>query len=123
MPRPPDERASNNPWPTWPNIFRVSSAHEEGGERHYAMATERFSGTADGRVMRLHATQVGTTTAIELDADLVLLAMGFVGPEKNGVIDALGIAITERGTVARNADSTGSGVPAGANSASQIVTS
>jgi glutamate synthase (NADPH/NADH) small chain len=102
--RPPDARAAQNPWPTWPNIFRVSAAHEEGGERHYAMATERFSGTADGRVARLHATQVGTTTAVELEADLVLLAMGFVGPEKNGVIDALGVAVTERGTVARNAD-------------------
>src|SRR6266540_672324 len=59
--RPPDARAATNPWPTWPNIFRVSSAHEEGGERHYLMATERFSGTADGRVARLHAKQVDTT--------------------------------------------------------------
>jgi glutamate synthase (NADPH/NADH) small chain len=102
--RPPDTRAPQNPWPTWPNIFRVSYAHEEGGERHYAMATERFSGTEDGRVARLHATQVGTATAVELDADLVLLAMGFVGPEKSGVIHALGVAVTERGTVARNGD-------------------
>jgi glutamate synthase (NADPH/NADH) small chain len=101
--RPPDTRAAGNPWPTWPNIFRVSSAHEEGGERHYAMATERFSGTADGRVARLHAVDVETKTPVELDADLVLLAMGFVGPERNGVIDGLGIALTERGTVARDA--------------------
>jgi glutamate synthase (NADPH/NADH) small chain len=102
--RPPDTRAPQNPWPTWPNIFRVSYAHEEGGERHYAMATERFSGTEDGRVARLHATRVGAATAVELDADLVLLAMGFVGPEKSGVIHALGVAVTERGTVARNGD-------------------
>jgi glutamate synthase (NADPH/NADH) small chain len=102
--RPPDMRAPNNPWPTWPNIFRVSSAHEEGGERHYAIATDRFSGTSDGRVARLHARQVDTKAAVEFDADLVLLAMGFLGPERNGVIDRLGIALTERGTVARNAD-------------------
>jgi len=101
--RPPDTRAPQNPWPTWPNIFRVSSAHEEGGERHYAMATERFSGTADGRVARLHAIEVDTKTPIEFDADLVLLAMGFVGPERNGLIAELGIELTERGTVARNA--------------------
>ena len=101
--RPPDTRAAQNPWPTWPNIFRVSSAHEEGGERHYAMATERFSGTAAGRVARLHAMAVETKTAVEFDADLVLLAMGFVGPERHGLIDGLGIALSERGTVARDA--------------------
>jgi len=102
--RPPDTRAPQNPWPTWPNIFRTSSAHEEGGERHYAIATDRFAGTADGRVARLHATELDTKTPIEFDADLVLLAMGFVGPERNGLISELGIALTERGTVARNAD-------------------
>ena len=102
--RPPDTRAPQNPWPTWPNIFRTSSAHEEGGERHYAIATDRFAGTADGRVARLHATELDTKAPIEFDADLVLLAMGFVGPERNGLISELGIAVTERGTVARNAD-------------------
>jgi glutamate synthase (NADPH) small chain len=102
--RPPDARAATNPWPTWPNIFRVSSAHEEGGERHYAIATERFSGTAGGPVARLHARQIDTNDAVEFDADLVLLAMGFVGPERNGVIDALGVTVTERGTVARDAN-------------------
>src|SRR5438309_5784006 len=78
LPRPPDTRGPQNPWPMWPNIFRVSSAHEEGGERHYAIATERFSGTADGRVARLHAITVDTKESIDFDADLVLLAMGFV---------------------------------------------
>jgi len=102
--RPPDSRAPQNPWPTWPNIFRVSSAHEEGGERHYAIATERFTGTPDGRVAQLHANTVDTKEAMVFAADLVLLAMGFVGPEPNGVIDALGVALTPRGTVARNAD-------------------
>jgi len=100
--RPPDRRAPQNPWPTWPNIFRVSSAHEEGGERHFAVGTDRFSGTVDGRVARLHATEVDTRAPVEFDADLVLLAMGFVGPERNGMIDGLGIALTERGTVARD---------------------
>jgi glutamate synthase (NADPH/NADH) small chain len=101
--RPPDTRAPQNPWPTWPNIFRVSSAHEEGGNREYAMATERFSGTEDGRVARLHAVQVETQSTVEFDADLVLLAMGFVGPERHGVVDGLGVALTPRGTVARDA--------------------
>jgi glutamate synthase (NADPH/NADH) small chain len=101
--RPPDTRAPQNPWPTWPNIFRVSSAHEEGGERHYAIATERFSGTTNGRVARLHATAVDTKETVEFDADLVLLAMGFVGPEPNGLITDLGVALTARGTVARDA--------------------
>jgi glutamate synthase (NADPH/NADH) small chain len=100
--RPPDTRAPQNPWPTWPNIFRVSAAHEEGGDRQYAMSTERFSGTADGRVARLHAIQVETKATVDFDADLVLLAMGFVGPERNGVIDGLGVALTPRGTVARD---------------------
>jgi glutamate synthase (NADPH) small chain len=101
--RPPDTRAPQNPWPTWPNIFRVSSAHEEGGERHYAIATERFSGTATGHVARLHATAVDTKEALAFDADLVLLAMGFVGPEPNGLIADLGVTLTARGTVARDA--------------------
>jgi len=102
--RPPDTRAPQNPWPTWPNIFRVSSAHEEGGERHYAIATERFSGTPDGRVAQLHANSLDTKEPLVFAADLVLLAMGFVGPEPNGVIGGLGVELTARGTVARNAD-------------------
>ncbi len=68
------------------------------------MATERFSGTADGRVARLHAIHVDTKAAIEFEADLVLLAMGFVGPERSGLIEALAVALTERGTVARAAN-------------------
>ena len=102
--RPPDARAAQNPWPTWPNIFRVSAAHEEGGDRHYAMATERFSGTPDGRVARLHAIDVDTKTAVDFDADLVLIAMGFVAPERHGLVDGLGLALTPRGTVARDAN-------------------
>jgi glutamate synthase (NADPH/NADH) small chain len=116
LPRPPETRAPENPWPQWPNIFRVSSAHEEGGERVYSVMTERFSGDAHGRVARLHAVSVDLVresgrmdfrpvpgTGFELDVDLVLLAMGFVGPEREGLLSDLGVKLTERGTVFRDA--------------------
>jgi glutamate synthase (NADPH/NADH) small chain len=116
LPRPPDARAADNPWPQWPNIFRVSSAHEEGGERVYSVLTERFTGDAHGRVTRLHAVSVDMVregrrmdfrpvagTGFELEVDLVLLAMGFVGPERDGLLSELGVALTERGTVFRDA--------------------
>jgi len=114
--RPPDARADTNPWPLWPNIFRVSSAHEEGGERVYAVSTERFTGD-DGRVSALHGTsvEIGSRNGrleitpvagseFMLDADLVLLAMGFLGPERGGLLDALGVKMTERGNVWRDAN-------------------
>jgi len=113
--RPPDARAPQNPWPTWPNIFRVSTAHEEGGERLYSIATQRFTGDADGRVTTLHAAKVETVNTngrltfepvagseFELPADLVLLAMGFLGPERNTMINQLGVKLSERGTVGRD---------------------
>jgi glutamate synthase (NADPH/NADH) small chain len=115
LPMPPKERATSNPWPEWPVIFRVSSAHEEGGERLYAVSTTRFSGTADGRVQTLHAVKVepvqkdGRTvfepvpgSEFELKADLVLLAMGFTGPEKGALLNGLGVDMTARGNVARD---------------------
>jgi glutamate synthase (NADPH/NADH) small chain len=115
LPRPPDTRAADNPWPQWPNVFRVSSAHEEGGERVYSVSTTRFVGEG-GRVKRLEAEKVEMTrtggrlaftpvsgSAFTLDADLVLLAMGFVGPEKPGMLADLGVRLTERGNVARDA--------------------
>jgi glutamate synthase (NADPH/NADH) small chain len=112
LPRPPDERAPNNPWPEWPQIFRVSPAHEEGGERLFSISTEKFSGDADGRVQKLHATKVAR--AVEngrtvfrpiagsehtIDAELVLLAMGFAGPERPGLLTELGVRLTDRGNV------------------------
>src|SRR5688572_8365729 len=116
LPRPPKERASDNPWPQWPQIFRVSTAHEEGGERLYAVSTERFSGDASGHVRALHAVKVemvkkdGRTvfervagSEFEIPADLVLLAMGFTGPEKGGLLTDLGVTLTDRGNVARDA--------------------
>jgi len=115
LPMPPKERAASNPWPEWPVIFRVSSAHEEGGERLYSVNTQRFSGTADGRVKALHAVKVepvqkdGRTSfepvagsEFEIPADLVLLAMGFTGPEKGALLNDLGVDITARGNVARD---------------------
>jgi glutamate synthase (NADPH/NADH) small chain len=112
LPRPPASRAADNPWPLWPQIFRVSSAHEEGGERDYCISTTRFSGT-DGRVARLHGIRVEFVSTpggrpsirevpgseFEMVADLVLLAMGFLGPERTTALSQLGVEITERGTV------------------------
>ena len=115
MPMPPDVRAADNPWPLWPQVFRVSSAHEEGGERLYSVSTERFSGDAGGHVRALHAVQVEMVkrdgrvqfqpvpgSAFEIPADLVLLAMGFVGAEKGALLDDLGVTMTDRGNVARD---------------------
>jgi glutamate synthase (NADPH/NADH) small chain len=112
MPRPPEERADSTPWPTYPLMYRVSSAHEEGGERVFAVNTERFLG-GDGLVTGVRAHEVAMSdgmfakvegTDFELEADLVLLAMGFVGPERPGLLTELEVDLTDRGSVARNAD-------------------
>ncbi len=112
LPRPPEERAPDNPWPNWPNIFRTSSAHEEGGERDYCVLTKSFTGR-DGHVTQLHAVHVEFEgrnmkevpgTEFTLDADLVLLAMGFLGPERDGMLAQLGVTINERGNVATDAE-------------------
>ena len=116
MPRPPDERATSTPWPTWPLIHRVSSAHEEGGEREFSINTERFVGDGRGNVAALQTHRVRQTfedgrmafekidgTDATFDADFVFLAMGFVGPERSPMLEQLGIEMTDRGTVARDA--------------------
>ena len=113
--RPPDSRAESNPWPLWPNIFRVSSAHEEGGERLYAVSTQRFTGDTKGRVTTLQGNKIEVVVTngrmefkpiagseFELKADLVLLAMGFLGPETNGMLAQLGVKMTDRGNVWRD---------------------
>ena len=115
LPRPPDERADDNPWPTWPNVFRVSAAHEEGGDRVYAVSTRAFTGDADGRVAALQAHQVEmrredgrlvfdpvADSEFEVKVDLVLLAMGFLGPERPGMLSELGVTLNERGNVRRD---------------------
>jgi glutamate synthase (NADPH/NADH) small chain len=112
MPRPPESRADSTPWPVYPLMMRVSSAHEEGGERVYSVNTEEFIGR-DGRVVGLRGHEVEMVggkfekregTDFELEADLVLLAMGFVGPEREGLLNHLSVEITDRGNVARDAD-------------------
>jgi glutamate synthase (NADPH/NADH) small chain len=108
--RPPDARVDSMPWPTYPMIYRVSSAHEEGGDRVYAVSTQRFSGDADGRVSGLVISEVDEKfnpiegTEQELPAQLVLLAMGFLGPEKGALLDGLEVSYDQRGNVARDAD-------------------
>ena len=117
LPKPPDTRTADNPWPLWPNVFRVSTAHEEGGERVYSVSTHRFSGDEQGRVKKLHGSKVELVrkdgrmsfenvpgSEFEMDADLVLLAMGFLGPERQGLLDNFGVKLTERGNVWRDAN-------------------
>ena len=115
MPTPPNQRAEDNPWPLWPNIFRTSSAHEEGGDRVYAVATTELTGDAGGDVRTLHGHKVSRVvthgrasfeplagSAFEMKADLVLLAMGFVGPEKSRLLTDLDVRMNDRGTVGRD---------------------
>ena len=112
MPRPPEERSAANPWPTYPMVYRVTSAHEEGGERVYAVNTECFLGDDAGnvRALRYHEVQMVDGrfekvegTDAELPCEAVFLAMGFVGPEKAGLLDELGVDLDARGNVARDA--------------------
>jgi glutamate synthase (NADPH/NADH) small chain len=113
MPRPPDERADSTPWPLWPLMYRTSSAHEEGGERVFSVNTECFLGDESGDLRGLRAHEVEMVdgrfqkvegTDFELECELVLLAMGFVGPERAGLLDQLGVAVTDRGNVERGSE-------------------
>jgi glutamate synthase (NADPH/NADH) small chain len=108
MPMPPETRAEQTPWPLWPLQLRIESSHEEGGTREWSLGTVRFEGDANGNVTRLHAVQVGAPPKFEpiagtetvIEADLVLLAMGFLGPVRNGMLEQLGVALDGRGNVA-----------------------
>ena len=115
MPRPSESRPADNPWPTWPIVYRTSSAHEEGGERVYAVNTLEFLGDDEGNLTGLRAVEVvseivdGRPTFVpvegsefEIPCDLVFLAMGFVGPESGGVLEQLGVDLDLRGNVARD---------------------
>jgi glutamate synthase (NADPH) small chain len=112
MPTPPPNRASSTPWPMWPLQLRTESAHEEGGHREWAVATTKFTGDADGNVKMLHATRVGPPPRFEpiigteytIEADLVLLALGFFGPVKQGMIEQLGVNLDARSNIATGAD-------------------
>jgi len=108
MPKPPDQRAPQTPWPLWPMQLRIESAHEEGGLRDWSVSTMRFSGDSEGNVKKLHGVRVGPPphfapiegTEFDLDADLVLLAMGFTGPVRSGLIESLGVRLDARGNIA-----------------------
>jgi glutamate synthase (NADPH/NADH) small chain len=108
LPKPPDSRSPSTPWPLWPMQLRVESSHEEGGIRDWSVSTVKFTGDEHGNVRQLHAMRVGGPPRFEpqpgteftLDADLVLLAMGFLGPVRNGLIDQLGVKLDARGNVA-----------------------
>jgi glutamate synthase (NADPH/NADH) small chain len=112
MPKPPDERSPSTPWPLWPMQLRVESSHEEGGEREWSVATTSFSGDEHGNVKKLHGIRVGPPPRFEpipgteftMDVDLVLLAMGFLGPVKNGMIEQLGVDLDARGNVKTGGD-------------------
>jgi glutamate synthase (NADPH/NADH) small chain len=107
LPMPPKERSPLTPWPLWPMQLRVEGAHEEGGIREWSVATTKFTGDENGNVKQLHAVRVGPPPKFEpvagteftLDADLILLAMGFLGPVRHGMIEQLGIALDPRGNV------------------------
>jgi glutamate synthase (NADPH/NADH) small chain len=114
MPRPPEDRSDSNPWPTWPLIYRVSSAHEEGGKRIFAINTSEFLGE-NGKVKCLKTHKVEQVfengkisfkeienSEEEIEADLVLLALGFTGPETSPILEQLGVALDERGNVDRS---------------------
>ena len=106
MPRPPEERATSTPWPQWPLMLRTSSSHEEGGNRDWSVSTEKITG--NGKVEELHCVRVEFRSGrfervagseFVLPADLVLLAMGFVHPEREGVVEQLGVDLDQRGNV------------------------
>jgi glutamate synthase (NADPH) small chain len=107
MPQPPEQRSPQTPWPLWPLMLRVESSHEEGGIREWSASTVRFTGDSAGNVARLEAVRVGPPPKFEpipqsefsLEVDLVLLAMGFLGPVQNGLIEQLGVQLDPRGNV------------------------
>jgi glutamate synthase (NADPH) small chain len=112
MPKPPESRAASTPWPLWPLQLRTESSHEEGGIREWSVNSVRFEGDENGNVKRIHAVRVSPPPKFEpvggseftVEADLVLLAMGFLGPVRNGMIEQLGLQLDQRGNVATNGE-------------------
>jgi glutamate synthase (NADPH) small chain len=111
MPRPPDARSPQTPWPLWPLQLRTEAAHEEGGIRGWSIATTKFAGEG-GAVKQLHALRVGPAPKFEtlpgtefiIEAELVLIAMGFLGPVRSGMIEQFGVALDQRGNVATDSN-------------------
>jgi NAD(P)H-dependent glutamate synthase small subunit len=114
LPKPPEQRPDDTPWPLWPRIMRTSSSHEEGCDRRWSVLTKKFQGS-DGKVKELHCCKVEWEkengkwvmkevpgSEFTIKADLVLLAMGFVHVEHNGLVDSLGLKLDERGNVVVN---------------------
>jgi glutamate synthase (NADPH) small chain len=117
MPRPPEARADSTPWPTWPLMYRSSSAHEEGVDQRFALSTVEFVGDEAGNVRGLRTVEVQMNsmggrlsfdpvpgTEQEIECELVLLALGFVGPERDGLLTDLGVELTAVGNVQRDGD-------------------
>ncbi|HEX2575689.1 MAG TPA: glutamate synthase subunit beta [Aquihabitans sp.] len=113
MPRPPEARPDTTPWPTWPLVYRTSSAHEEGGDRVFSVNTERFVDDGEGRVRALRAHEVEMVEGrfeevegsdFEIEADFVFLAMGFTGPESGWITEQFGVELDGRSNVARDDD-------------------
>ncbi len=112
MPMPPQDRSPSTPWPLWPLQMRTESSHEEGGLREWAIATTRFTGDDKGNVKQLHAIRVGPPPKFEplpgteftLDVELVLLALGFLGPVKKGMVEQLGVNLDARSNIATDSD-------------------
>jgi glutamate synthase (NADPH/NADH) small chain len=110
MPKPPEQRDPSTPWPLWPRQLRIETSHEEGGIRDWGVSSVKFTGDENGHVKQLHAVRVGPPPAFQaipgseftLDVDLVLIAMGFLGPVRSGMIEQLGLALDNRGNVATN---------------------
>jgi glutamate synthase (NADPH/NADH) small chain len=111
MPQPGEDRPEGQPWPTYPMLFRVSSAHEEGGDRMYSVSTQEFLGDDAGNVRALRLVDVemkdGRFSEVEgsereIPAELVLFAMGFTGPEPDGVVSQLGVDLDDRGNIVRD---------------------
>jgi len=115
MPKPPLTRADNNPWPEWPQIYRIASAHEEGVERVYSVSTKRFIDDGSGQIKELELVKVDVKNVdgkmsfqeiagseFRIPCNLTLLAMGFTGPEKNGMLEQFAVKLNERGNVARD---------------------
>jgi glutamate synthase (NADPH/NADH) small chain len=108
MPKPPAERAASTPWPLWPLQLRTETSHEEGGIRDWSINSVQFTGDKNGNVSQLRAVRIGPPPTFEpipgseftLDVDLVLLAMGFVGPVRSGMIEKMGLELDNRGNVA-----------------------